>query len=73
MTKNLYPPIFYEITTSSFQEVFHDIFNKFCQKKNYKNKIITKKKNHKKAVFFIFSKLLPKELLKYIKEHFLKV
>ena len=31
-TKNLSSPTFFEITTSSFQEMFLDIFRKFCCK-----------------------------------------
>ena len=36
-TKNLSSPTFFDITTSNFQEVFLDIFRKFCRKKFLKN------------------------------------
>ena len=31
-TKNLFPPMLFEINTSNFQEMFLDIFKKFCWK-----------------------------------------
>ena len=44
-TKNLSSPTFFEINTSNFQEMFNDIFKKFCRKEFLKTlkKIITKK------------------------------
>ena len=54
-TKNLSPPMFFEINTLNFQEIFHDIFKKNCRKEFKKSK---PKKNYykktKKTVFFVY-------------------
>ena len=47
-TKNLSPPRFFEINASNFQEMFLDIFRKFCRKKlrKYVKSCLTKNKEY---------------------------
>ena len=67
--KNLSSPRFFEINTSNFQEMFLDIFKKFCQKELKKIIIKINKKNVffmffcKKNYFVHFKKFLPAEKL----------
>ena len=35
LSKNLLSPMFFKIKTSKFQEMFYDIFRKFCWKEVY--------------------------------------
>ena len=52
-TKILPYPRFFEINTSSFQEMFCDIFKNFCQKE-LKQKIDNYNKKSKKKLFCLF-------------------